>query len=290
MTLPANIPVCPPPRSLAHCTLSAVPAELRALLGDKNMTAQGNTAWIDALDPVFLKIADKWMETMIADFGTDHWYQLDGYFNGGTAPWYSSNPTATAPMPEIRQGAAGGDGAMAGDARMASMSADGDIDGGGRTLSSPTPPPPPPDPSWAARGQKAWDSLSNTDPDAIWSYQGWAILNAEKSRGMIEAFVGAVPAGRFNVIDMAFDGRGEWDDWVKPGAGAASAGQTTAPLPFFGANFIWTSLHTFGGMDSVRGNLSRANDIPFRALHAGSPDAATGVWGSGFTPEGIDQK
>jgi hypothetical protein len=28
-----------------------------------------------------------WMQQLIADFGTDHWYQLDGYFNGGTAPW-----------------------------------------------------------------------------------------------------------------------------------------------------------------------------------------------------------
>lgn len=23
----------------------------------------------------------------IEDFGTDHWYQMDGYFDGGTAPW-----------------------------------------------------------------------------------------------------------------------------------------------------------------------------------------------------------
>ena len=27
------------------------------------------------------------MKQLIADFGTDRWYQLDGYFNGGTAPW-----------------------------------------------------------------------------------------------------------------------------------------------------------------------------------------------------------
>lgn len=45
--------------------------------------------WMDSLDPEFGKIADLWMETLIQDFGTDHWYQLDGYFNGGTAPWYS---------------------------------------------------------------------------------------------------------------------------------------------------------------------------------------------------------
>ena len=46
-------------------------------------------------------------------------------------------------------------------------------------------------------------------------------------------------------------GRGEWGDWVSPAASGGGGGTE----PFFGANFIWTSLHTFGGMDSVRGNL-----------------------------------
>jgi len=39
---------------------------------------------MDSLDPQFGKIADLWMKILIEDFGTDHWYQLDGYFNGGT--------------------------------------------------------------------------------------------------------------------------------------------------------------------------------------------------------------
>jgi hypothetical protein len=68
-----------------------------------------DTAWMNSVDPLYAKIADAWMQTIIADFGTDHWYQLDGcarapsgrraarlsdgprlpgrYFNGGTAPW-----------------------------------------------------------------------------------------------------------------------------------------------------------------------------------------------------------
>ena len=44
------------------------------------------------------------------------------------------------------------------------------------------------------------------------------------------------------------------------------------------------ALHDFGGSDSLRGNISQINQIPFAALEAGSA-----VWGSGFTPEGIDQ-
>eukprot|EP00927_Polykrikos_kofoidii_P006951 TRINITY_DN1282_c0_g2_i1.p1 TRINITY_DN1282_c0_g2~~TRINITY_DN1282_c0_g2_i1.p1 ORF type:complete len:848 (-),score=115.97 TRINITY_DN1282_c0_g2_i1:42-2261(-) len=64
-----------------------VPAALKSILHDSNMTTKDGTGWIDALDPTFGRIADAWMRTLIDDFGTDHWYQLDGYFNGGTAPW-----------------------------------------------------------------------------------------------------------------------------------------------------------------------------------------------------------
>ena len=230
---------------------AAVPVELKYLLDDKNATDnhQG-TAWLDALDPLFLDIADKWMETMLTDWGTDHWYQLDGYFNGGTAPW------------DYR-----------GEGKEDAILVPPGTDSTKRAQTN----------YWSKRGEKAWASLANTDPSAIWSYQGWAILNAKHAQDMISGFVGAVPPGRFNVIDMAFDGKGEWKDWLDLGK-----------KPFAGAHFIWTSLHTFGGMDSLRGNLSRANTIPFQALdggHAGDdgePETG-GVWGSGFTPEGIDQ-
>ena len=91
--------------------------------------------------------------------------QLDGYFNGGTAPWMSEADLAA--------------------------------------------PPAPPDPNWPRRGAKAWASLANTDPHAVWSFQGWAINNADKARDMMHGFIGAVPKGQFSIIDMASDGRGE---------------------------------------------------------------------------------
>ena len=49
---------------------------------------------------------------------------------------------------------------------------------------------------------------------------------------MISGFVGAVPPGRFNVIDMAFDGKGEWKDCIDIGK-----------KPIVGTHFIWTRLH-----------------------------------------------
>ena len=72
---------------------------------------------------------------------------------------------------------------------------------------------------------------------------------------------------------------GEWHAWLRNPDG------TPDPV-FSSANFIWTSLHDFGGSDSLRGNITQLNEIPFAALQ---PDQTSSVWGTGFTPEGIDQ-
>ena len=112
------------------------PIALKARLADDNMTDNGlGTAWIDALDPVFGEIADAWMAQLVQDFGTDHWYQLDGYFNGDTAPWRRRR---------LRE---------ADQERAAKVA-------------------PPADPTWTARGRAVYTALNRTDPDAIWSYQG----------------------------------------------------------------------------------------------------------------------
>ena len=133
---------------------SAVPVELKYLLDDKNVTDnhQG-TVWLDSLDPLFLDIADKWMETMLSDWGTDHWYQLDGYFNGGTTPWDDK-----------------GEGEQ--DTSLVSPGPDS-----GKLVQTNY---------WSKRGGKAWESLVNTDPNSIWSYQGWVIPGgASSTRSML---------------------------------------------------------------------------------------------------------
>merc|ERR1712098_967946 len=74
------------------------PIALKNIKKDSNMTDnRKGTAWLDSLDPLFGEIADYWMKTMIADFGTDHWYQLDGYFDGGTAPWLADGDEFSMP-------------------------------------------------------------------------------------------------------------------------------------------------------------------------------------------------
>lgn len=66
-----------------------VPWALAAVLGDANITQQGDTGWMYSTDPQFARIADLWMQTLCADFGCSPTQpmQLDGYFDGGTAPW-----------------------------------------------------------------------------------------------------------------------------------------------------------------------------------------------------------
>eukprot|EP01127_Copromyxa_protea_P020347 TRINITY_DN6809_c0_g1_i1.p1 TRINITY_DN6809_c0_g1~~TRINITY_DN6809_c0_g1_i1.p1 ORF type:complete len:867 (-),score=166.22 TRINITY_DN6809_c0_g1_i1:45-2645(-) len=308
-----------------------VPWPLAAILNDTRMTQQGDTGWMDSLDPVFGKIADLWMKTIIEDFGTDHWYQLDGYFNGGTAPWVDADlysdghPLSAQPetqetnvpylsQDEINQRnglpdcqfAKAENSYLAGcflncqefpTVEEAMKECVKHVDCGGITvtsgkaqLRSGTTPRASPDgetsyyitngldcheivadPMWKLRGAAAYAGITRTDPDAIWSFQGWAIVHWTnvQTACRFKGFVDSVPKGRFVVIDMSVNGVGEWKNY-----NAAS---------FFGAPFIWTTLHDFGGTDGMKGDLRMINNIPFEGLSNST------VWGTGYTPEGIDQ-
>ena len=233
-----------------------VPIQIKEIFNDANITQQGDTGWMDSLDPLFQKIADIWMETLIEDFDTDHWYQLDGYFNGGTAPWLENNEqqyklsdkhrSYNSPRNNKNKNNNGND------------DADDDDDISIDIMAY-------------KRGGKAYEGLNHTDPNAIWSFQGWAFINWEtiKQGSFIKAFVDSVPKDKFVVVDMSVNGEGEFHKWND--------------AAFFGAKFIWTTLHDFGGTDGMKGNLSQINLIPYDA-----PDNAN-VYGTGFTPEGIDQ-
>ena len=215
-----------------------VPIQLKALFNDTNITAAGDTGWMDSLDPLFGKIADMWMETLINDFGTDHWYQLDGYFDGGVAPWMNKPARVgrSKPKQSVRR-----------------------LDKVQR------------DEMAYERATSAYQGLNRTDPDAVWSYQGWQIIGweSEAEAATFKGFAESTPLGNFVVIDMSTHGEGQWTQFN------SSA--------FFGANFVWTSLHNFGGTDGLKGDLGMINRIPFDA------PASANIIGVGATPEGIDQ-
>jgi alpha-N-acetylglucosaminidase len=218
-----------------------VPIQIKTLFQDNNITQQGETGWIDALDPLFGRIADLWMSKLIQDFGTDHYYQTDGYYNGGTAPWLQNREDL-----EWAQ------------ARTSVKKA--------------LPHFPPHDESWYRRGRAAYASLSRTDPQAYWMYQGFAFVgwNTKEQASYLRGFVDSAPKNRFVVLDMGFSQDGQWQMWNN--------------ASFFGAPFIWTSLYNFGDTDGMRGDLEHLNQaLPFHAIEADSS-----IVGIGATPEGID--
>lgn len=291
-----------------------VPIALKHIQNDTNITKADATGWMNSVDPLYASIADAWMRQLIGDFGTDHWYQLDGYFDGGTAPWLArqralhANAWVGAAPLHCEWSAPLRNAYLAGcpvnpctsfsnlaDARAA-CEADGTCGGvtsapGGagpwqlRAGFSPSASPSnetsyalaqpfvchhlADDASWYARGAAAYTGLNRTDAEAVWSFQGWAFVgwSTLQQASSLKSFIDATPAGKFNVIDMSTDGDGEWKMWDKSA--------------FWGANFVWTTLHDFGGTSGLRGWLDHINQIPF--------NAGSNVWGTGFTPEGIDQ-
>ena len=136
-----------------------------------NISVQGGgrhyAAWLDGTDPLFGRIADKYMETMCADFGCqDHWYEADGYFAAGRPPWYESEATHQAHF-----------------AAAAATTAAGDPEGpccchDSKCLQPAKPdccsccPHTPTDPAVVANAKihatAAYTGLNRTDPEAIW--------------------------------------------------------------------------------------------------------------------------
>lgn len=135
------------------------------------------------------------------------------------------------------------------------------------------------DQDFLGRGLAGYAGIARTDPNATWAFQGYAIgvagwslfyIPTPQGLSQLKGFVTAAPKGKFLLIDMSADGTGQWRNF----------------LGTWETDFIWTSIHTYGGNDGLKGNLSKANRIPFDALD--SP-VEHGNVGSGFTPEGFDQ-
>ena len=116
----------------------------------------------------------------------------------------------------------------------------------------------------------AWGGMSRTDPKAKWLYQGWAIRGWSDAAGAsrLKALYDAVPKGQWVPLDM--DVSGIWRYWGN--------------YSFFGAPFIWTTLHDFGGNDGLKGDFRLLAGLPGDAL-----DAGASIIGTGTTMEGINQ-
>ena len=113
-----------------------------------NASDAGDCAWVASTDPLFQEVSDAWMEILLADFGTDHWYQSDGFFQGSKPPWYDHTSAAPSTTNTLNESAAAAEGAWRGGASVV------------------------PDPQWTSVWKHAWEGIAKTDPNAKWLYQG----------------------------------------------------------------------------------------------------------------------
>jgi hypothetical protein len=70
-----------------------VPGQLKRLFPGANMSGVGaaGPAWIAGTDPLFSKISISFLRKAIRDWGRTGFYEADGYFVGGPAPWLSDH-------------------------------------------------------------------------------------------------------------------------------------------------------------------------------------------------------
>jgi len=69
-----------------------VPGQLKNLFPHANITGVGTPGpvWLDGLDPLFHTISTSFLSKAVRDFGRTGYYEADGFFNVGAAPWLSS--------------------------------------------------------------------------------------------------------------------------------------------------------------------------------------------------------
>lgn len=204
-----------------------VPIQLKTLYQDANITEQDATGWMDSLDPLYGTIADMWMTELINDFGTDHYYQIDGYFNGGTAPWFQQQfvPGNNTEWPRSRnnfvegvRGNVGLDhlrGLSAPSIQYAATTEATNDDARIQQQQQQQEEEQAHDDTWYRRGQAVYEGLSRTDPRAHWMYQGFSFVgwDTTEQASFLKGFVDSAPLGKFMVIDMAYSPDGEWQKW-----------------------------------------------------------------------------
>ena len=221
-------------------------------------------AWVDALDPLFATIADKFMATLIADFGTDHYYAADGTFSHSAAPWMSLSEALADPTFRTHARAAAAAAAAASDADLHD-------DAFREGTAGPTTPPPPAINQEAFQHSKAaYAGMTRTDPDAKWVYQTWSWLGGTLGEAYYRGWITAVPKGSIILLDLMAEESPLFEQaFIKN---------------YYGAPFIWCMLNDFGGNTGLWGDWRSITANPPRA-RASAPN----MIGTGLTMEGVFQ-
>lgn len=119
---------------------------------------------------------------------------------------------------------------------------------------------------------KIYKSMATADPEAKWIIQGWMFLDKPGfwKPAQMRAYFNGVPDSKIIVLDLDAEARPVWS-------------RTDA---FYGENWIWCMLHSFGGRNGLFGDMKRIAHVP---AETGNNPASGNMIGIGLSMEGIEQ-
>ena len=295
----------------------------------RGVKAATDTAWIDGRDPLFTAVADAWMEQAIADFGSDHVWQMDGFFANGSS-WGTDAPHETSALVPCVWSKAINNTYLAGyvhgkslpystlDEAKAACLLPANVNECGGVVSRnhgtgpfelrhglrPIPVP-------AADGEASFviqNRLECTPPPStvVWRNRSAAAYGAvtradgPTARWIYQGYALGIGGNIGPVSDPhalarlhSFTSPIPEGQFILLDMSAHGEGQWHKWKGQWRVPFIWTALHDYGGDMGIKGNISRINAIPFEAPPmAPVPagyDPRTQAVGVGYTPEGLDQ-
>jgi alpha-N-acetylglucosaminidase len=207
------------------------------------------TYWLDPSDPLFARLARRFVALYTAAYGPGEYYLADA-FNEMVPPIAEDGSDARA--------GGYGDSAANGSAAAAAAAA--------AAL-----PPAVRDARLAAYGARLFGSITAAAPRATWVMQGW-LFGADKAfwtPDAVRAFLRDVPDDRMLILDIGND--------RYPGTWASTGA-------FDGKRWVYGYVHNYGGSNPVYGDL----DFYRRDLAAVTASPARGALrGFGMFPEGL---
>ena len=188
------------------------------------------TYWLDPADPMFARIAKRFIEIYDATYGRGEYYLSDS-FNEMLPPVSDDTDPSHA--------------ATYGDAQQTTHEQSASVGTAQR------------DAKLAAYGAAIYDSIRQANPEAVWVMQGW-LFGADRhfwTPDAIGAFLSKVPNDKLLVLDIGNDRYpGTWEQ-----SGA-----------FYGKSWIYGYVHNYGGSNPVYGDFDfYRNDLAALLAHPG---------------------
>lgn len=226
-----------------------MPSSMRSLFPNATISRSG-VAWVDGTDPLFQEIQTRYMDVLLRDFGTDHWYETDGYFNFAPEPWLKHTENMQNNQCKYNV-ATMANSTISAQSNFRLSDSFSEEDGFQHATS-------------------VYQSMVSRDPKAVWLYQGWVWRGWGKDRlPYMRGFERGSPTGRFVVLDMFDEIHSEWDKFDY--------------FAYFQRPYIWSTLHNFGGNLGLWGDMDLLEAAPRIAVQK-----TTSLAGVGAAPEGID--